>query len=136
MESVWARHNRLAGGVRAAVTAWAGCELVARGPEWESDTVSAIYVPEGVDARTVISGAYYKYQTSLGTGLSQLAGRAFRIGHLGSMNPVMLCGALSAAEMALVEAGARIEPGAGVAAAQAHYRATTPETVTASARAA
>ena len=136
MESVWARHNRLAGGVRAAVTAWAGCELVARGPDWESDTVSAIYVPEGVDARTVISGAYYKYQTSLGTGLSQLAGRAFRIGHLGSMNPVMLCGALSAAEMALVEAGARIEPGAGVAAAQAHYRATTPETVTASARAA
>lgn len=129
MESVWARHKRLAEGVRAAVAAWQGCELVARGPEWHSDTVSAIYAPEGVDAREVISTAYYKYQTSLGTGLNKLAGRAFRIGHLGSLNPVMLLGAISAAEMALVDAGAQIEPGAGVAAAQAHYRATTPENV-------
>jgi alanine-glyoxylate transaminase/serine-glyoxylate transaminase/serine-pyruvate transaminase len=127
MESVWARHKRLAEGVRAAVDAWDGCELVARGPEWHSDTVSAIYAPEGVDARDVISGAYWKYQTSLGTGLNKLMGKAFRIGHLGSLNPVMLCGAISAAEMALVDAGAKIEPGSGLAAAQAHYRATTPD---------
>ncbi|MEM7734010.1 MAG: aminotransferase class V-fold PLP-dependent enzyme, partial [Pseudomonadota bacterium] len=118
MESIWARHNRLAEGVRAAVGAWDGCELVAQGPEWTSDTVSAIYAPEGVDARDVISGAYYKYQTSLGSGLNKLMGKAFRIGHLGSLNPVMLCGAISAAEMALVDAGAKIEPGSGVAAAQ------------------
>ena len=136
MDSVWARHKRLAEGVRAAVAAWDGCELVARGPEWASDTVSAIYVPESVDARNVISGAYYKYQTSLGTGLNKLAGRAFRIGHLGSLNPVMLCGAISAAEMALVDAGAKIEPGSGVAAAQAQYRDTTPTATTASAKAA
>jgi alanine-glyoxylate transaminase/serine-glyoxylate transaminase/serine-pyruvate transaminase len=127
MESVWARHNRLAQGVRAAVDAWDGCTLVADGPEWHSDTVSAIYAPEGVDAREVISTAYYKYQTSLGSGLNKLAGRAFRIGHLGSMNPVMLCGAISAAEMALRDAGARVEPGSGVAAAMEHYRATTPD---------
>lgn len=126
MESVWQRHNRLAEGVRKAVAAWDGCELVARGPEWASDTVSAIYAPDGIDARDVISGAYYKYQTSLGTGLNKLMGKAFRIGHLGSLNPVMLCGAISAAEMALVDAGAKIEPGSGVAAAQAHYCATTP----------
>ena len=126
MESIWARHKRLAEGVRAAVDAWDGCELVARGPEWHSDTVSAIYAPEGVDARDVISGAYHKYQTSLGTGLNKLMGKAFRIGHLGSLNPVMLCGAISAAEMALVDAGAKIQPGSGVAAAQDHYRATTP----------
>ncbi|WP_338547804.1 aminotransferase class V-fold PLP-dependent enzyme [Roseovarius phycicola] len=126
MESIWARHKRLAEGVRAAVDAWDGCELVARGPEWHSDTVSAIYAPEGVDARDVISTAYYKYQTSLGTGLNKLMGKAFRIGHLGSLNPVMLCGAISAAEMALVDAGAKIEPGSGVAAAQAQFRATTP----------
>jgi len=129
MEAVWARHRRLADGVRAAVDAWAGCGLVAQGPQWYSDTVSAIWVPEGVDARDVISGAYYKYQTSLGSGLNKLAGKAFRIGHLGSLNPVMLCGALSAAEMALVDAGARIEPGSGVAAAQAVYRTSTPENV-------
>lgn len=75
----------------------------------------------------MISTAYNKYQTSLGTGLNKLAGKAFRIGHLGSLNPVMLCGAISAAEMALVDAGAKIEPGSGVAAAQAHYRDTTPD---------
>ncbi|MEO1140093.1 MAG: aminotransferase class V-fold PLP-dependent enzyme [Pseudomonadota bacterium] len=126
MESIWARHKRLAEGVRAAVDAWDGCELVARGPEWHSDTVSAIYAPEDVDARDVISTAYYKYQTSLGTGLNKLMGKAFRIGHLGSLNPVMLCGAISAAEMALVDAGAQIEPGSGVAAAQAKFRETTP----------
>ena len=126
MKSVWERHNRLAFGVRRAVDQWQGCRLVAHGPEWHSDTVSAIYTPEGVDARHVIETAYHKYQTSLGSGLAQLAGRAFRIGHLGSLNPVMLCGALSAAEMALVDAGVAIEPGAGVAAAQEHFRATTP----------
>ncbi|MEQ8899393.1 MAG: aminotransferase class V-fold PLP-dependent enzyme [Roseovarius sp.] len=136
MESVWARHHRLAGGVRAAVAAWDGCELVAHGPEWHSDTVTAILTPDGVDARDVISGAYYKYQTSLGSGLNKLMGRAFRIGHLGSLNPVMLCGAISAAEMALVDAGAQIVPGAGVAAAQAHFRETTPAAVALPAKAA
>lgn len=136
MEAVWARHHRLAEGVRAAVAAWQGCELVARGPEWHSDTVSAIYVPETVDAREVIATAYWKYQTSLGSGLNKLAGRAFRIGHLGSLNPVMLCGAISAAEMALLDAGAKIEPGSGVAAAQAAYRASTPSARTADAPAA
>lgn len=126
MESVWDRHHRLATGVRAAIAEWQGCRLVAHGPEWHSDTVSAIYTPEGVDARDVISTAYHKYQTSLGSGLAKLAGRAFRIGHLGSLNPVMLCGAISAAEMALRDAGAVIEPGCGIAAAQEHFRASTP----------
>lgn len=126
MESVWDRHHRLASGVRAAIAEWQGCRLVAHGPQWHSDTVSAIFTPEGIDAREVIATAYHKYQTSLGTGLAQLAGRAFRIGHLGSLNPVMVCGALSAAEMALRDAGVAIVPGAGVAAAQEHFRATTP----------
>ena len=106
------------------------------GRNGQSDTVSAIYAPDGVDARDVISGAYYKYQTSLGTGLNKLMGRAFRIGHLGSLNPVMLCGAISAAEMALVDAGAQIVPGSGVAAAQAHFRETTPAAVAMPAKAA
>ncbi|WP_113912726.1 pyridoxal-phosphate-dependent aminotransferase family protein [Roseovarius dicentrarchi] len=122
LETIWKRHHFHAEGVRRAVAAWEGCELVARGPEWASDTVSAIYTPEGVDARDVIAHAYSKYQTSLGTGLNKLAGKAFRIGHLGSLNPVMLLGAISAAEMALVDSGAKIELGSGVAAAQAHYR--------------
>ena len=128
MESTWARHARLAQGVRAAVGAWNGCDLVARDPARYSDTVSAIYAPEGVDARDVISTAYYKYQTSLGSGLNILAGRAFRVGHIGSMNAVMLCGAISAAEMALRDCGAEIEPGSGLAAASEQFRATTPDT--------
>lgn len=136
MESVWARHARLAQGVRRAIEAWQGCSLVADGPEWYSDTVSAIYTPDGVDARDVISTAYYKYQTSLGSGLNKLAGRVFRIGHLGSLNPVMLCAGISAAEMALRDAGAAIEPGSGVAAAQEHFRTTTPDTALAPAKAA
>ncbi len=127
MKSVWARHHRLAEGVRAAVAAWDGCDLVAQAPKWYSDTVSTIYTPQGVDARDVISTAYYKYQTSLGSGLNKLAGRAFRIGHIGSLNPVMLCSAISAAEMALRDAGAAIVPGSGVAAAQERFRATTPD---------
>ena len=122
MEAIWARHAYLAEGVRLAVNQWDGCSLVAAAPEWQSDTVSAIYTPDGVDAKDVISIAYSKYRTSLGSGLNKLAGKAFRIGHLGSLNPVMLCGALSATEMALRDAGARIAPGAGVAAAQEHYR--------------
>jgi len=126
METVWERHHRLAEGVRAAVAEWPGCRLVADGPEWQSDTVSAIYTPEGIDARNVIETAYFKYQTSLGSGLAKLAGRAFRIGHLGSLNPVMLCGALSAAEMALRDTGAEITPGRGVAAAQEAFRMSTP----------
>jgi len=125
LEQVWERHHRLAAGVRAAVAEWDGCRLVADAPEWHSDTVSAIYAPEGIDARHVIETAYHKYQTSLGSGLAQLAGRAFRIGHLGSLNPVMLCGALSAAEMALRDAGAAIAPGQGIAAAQEAFRMTT-----------
>lgn len=133
LESVWERHHRLGSGVRAAIAEWQGCRLVADAPKWHSDTVSAIYAPEGIDARQVIETAYHKYQTSLGSGLAKLAGRAFRIGHLGSLNPVMLCGALSAAEMALRDAGAAISPGQGVAAAQEAFRMTTPPVQTRSA---
>jgi alanine-glyoxylate transaminase/serine-glyoxylate transaminase/serine-pyruvate transaminase len=78
-------------------------------------------VPSDVDARDVIRIGYEKYNTSFGTGLSQLAGKVFRIGHLGDLNEVMCLSALGAAEMSLIEAGARIEYGSGVAAAQQWY---------------
>jgi alanine-glyoxylate transaminase / serine-glyoxylate transaminase / serine-pyruvate transaminase len=129
LDAVIARHTRLAEGVRRGIAAW-GLDLVAEHPSLYSDTVSAIRVPEGVDAREVISTAYHRYRTSLGTGLGPLNGKAFRIGHLGDLNEVMCLSALGAAEMALVSSGARIELGSGVAAAQAHYcgvhEATTP----------
>ncbi len=122
LDTVIARHRRLAGGIRAAIDAWDGCRLCAADAQWHSDTVSSIVVPDNIDARDVISIAYDRYNTSFGSGLSQLAGKVFRIGHLGSLNEGMCMAALGNAEMALCDAGARIELGSGVAAAQAHYR--------------
>ncbi|KQT85456.1 aminotransferase class V-fold PLP-dependent enzyme [Aurantimonas sp. Leaf443] len=121
LENVFARHYRLAEGVRRGVAAL-GLDLQAVAPQWQSDTVSAIRVPEGVDANAVLKIAYERYRTSFGAGLARLNGRVFRIGHLGDLNEGMCLTALSIAEMALVDAGARIELGAGVAAAQGWYR--------------
>ncbi|MBW2715295.1 MAG: aminotransferase class V-fold PLP-dependent enzyme [Deltaproteobacteria bacterium] len=121
LDNVFARHHRLAEGVRAAVRGW-GLSLCAKSPEWESDTVSAIFVPEGCDAKAVIHNAYHTYNLSLGAGLMQLAGKVFRIGHLGDLNDLMCLGAISGVEMAMRDAGISIEPGSGVAAAQESYR--------------
>lgn len=117
------RHHVLAGGVRAAVKAW-GLDLCAKGNQWHSDTVSAIMVPAGFNGADVIDAAYRRYNLSLGAGLSQVAGKLFRIGHLGDLNDLMVLGALSGAEMAMRDVGIDIELGSGVAAAQAHFRST------------
>lgn len=125
LENIWARHKRLAEGVRRGVAAW-GCKLCAVGEKWHSDTVSAIVVPEGVDANAVIKAGYYRYNTSFGAGLAQLNGKVFRIGHLGDLNEVMCLAALGSAEMSLRDAGAQLAPGSGVGAAQEWYRETAP----------
>jgi alanine-glyoxylate transaminase/serine-glyoxylate transaminase/serine-pyruvate transaminase len=121
LDCVFARHRRLAEGVRAAVRAW-GLSLCARERHLESDTVSAIVVPEGFDAREVIRIAGERYDLSLGAGLMQLAGRVFRIGHLGDLNEVMCLGAIAGVEMALRDVGIAFEPGSGTAAAEEIYR--------------
>lgn len=123
LENVFARHARLAEGVRKAVAAW-GLSLCAAHPRWYSDTVSAICVPEGFDANQVIGLAYRRYGLSLGAGLSKVAGKVFRIGHLGDLNELMVLTALAGSEMAMRDAGLAIEPGSGVAAAQEHFRDT------------
>src|SRR5207253_40377 len=91
LENVFARHHRLAEGVRAAVKAW-GLRLCARAPKWYSDTVSAIMVPEGINGADVIDVAFRRYNLALGAGLARLAGKLFRIGHLGDLNELMLAG--------------------------------------------
>ncbi|RFB79064.1 aminotransferase class V-fold PLP-dependent enzyme [Methylovirgula sp. 4M-Z18] len=121
LENIFARHHRLANGVRAAIRAWR-LKLCATEPKWQSDTVSAIRVPEGTDAAKVIQHAYRAYNTSLGTGLSKVAGKVFRIGHLGALNEVMVLGALSAVELTLLDCGVAIEPGSGVGAAIEQFR--------------
>ncbi len=126
LDQVQARHRRLAEGVRRAVLDGWGLKLCAREPKWYSDTVSAIVVPEGFDARDVIHVAYHRYQLSLGSGLSQLAGKVFRIGHLGDVNELMLASAIVGAEMAMRDVGIDLKPGSGIAAAMEYWRDTSP----------
>ena len=121
LENIFARHRTLAGGTRAAVDAW-GLSLCAKAPKWQSDTVSAIMVPEGFNGADVIDRAYRRYNLALGAGLSEVAGKLFRIGHLGDLNELMLLGAISGAEMSMRDVGIEVEPGSGVAAAQEYFR--------------
>jgi alanine-glyoxylate transaminase/serine-glyoxylate transaminase/serine-pyruvate transaminase len=121
LENVFARHHRLAEGTRQAVKAW-GLEVCARAPKWNSDTVTAIMVPAGVNAAEIIDIAYRRYDLALGAGLARMAGRLFRIGHLGDLNELMLLGGIAGAEMAMRDVGMKVTPGSGVAAAQEYWR--------------
>ncbi|MCB1884493.1 MAG: aminotransferase class V-fold PLP-dependent enzyme [Geminicoccaceae bacterium] len=121
LDNIFARHHHIAEGVRRGVHAW-GLKLCAVEPKWYSDTVSAIVVPANVDGAEVVKRAYHRYDLSLGAGLARVAGKVFRIGHLGSLNEIMALSALAGAEMALVDCGADIKLGSGVGAAQAYYR--------------
>jgi alanine-glyoxylate transaminase/serine-glyoxylate transaminase/serine-pyruvate transaminase len=123
LANVFARHHRLAEGTRRAVKAW-GLELCARDPKWNSDTVSAIMVPPGVNGAEVIDVAYRRYNLALGAGLARMAGKLFRIGHLGDLNELMLAGGIAGAEMAMRDVGMKVTPGSGVAAAQEYWRST------------
>ncbi|MEM1430672.1 MAG: aminotransferase class V-fold PLP-dependent enzyme [Pseudomonadota bacterium] len=129
LSNVIARHARLAEGVRRGVEAW-GLDLVAEHRSLYSDTVSAIRVPANVDARDVLRIAYTDYNASFGSGLARLAGKVFRIGHLGDMNEGMCLTALSIAELSLTRAGARVPLGSGVGAAQEWYLQSCPQTAT------
>src|SRR5881398_1539311 len=123
LDNIFARHQRLAEGVRAAVRSW-GLKLCAKAPRWHSDTVSAILVPEGFNGADVIDVAFRRYNLALGAGLARLAGKLFRIGHLGDLNELMLLGAIAGAEMAMRDVGMQVAPGSGVAAAAEYYRST------------
>jgi alanine-glyoxylate transaminase/serine-glyoxylate transaminase/serine-pyruvate transaminase len=126
LDNVFHRHSYLAGGVRAAVLDGWKLKLCATAPKWYSDTVSAIMVPEGINGAEVIARAFKRYNLALGAGLSKVAGKLFRIGHLGDLNELMLLGAIAGAEMAMLDTGAKIEPGSGVAAAQNYWRKNSP----------
>ena len=79
-------------------------------------------VPPQVKGQDVIDIAYRRYNLSLGAGLSKMAGRLFRIGHMGDLNELMLLGALAGSEMAMREAGIAVAAGSGVAAAEEYWR--------------
>lgn len=129
VDNVFARHTRLANGVRAAVDAW-GLKLCAKEPKWYSDTVSAVLVPEGIDSANVVKAAYYRYNTSLGVGLNKVAGKVFRIGHLGALDEFSVGGVLFAVEMALKDCGVPIKLGSGTGAAAEYYSKTATKSMT------
>jgi len=102
--NVFHRHNRHAEATRAAVRAW-GLEIVCEDPREYSSSLTAVFMPEGHDADRLRRIILENFDMSLGAGLSKLAGKVFRIGHLGSFNDLMLAGTLSGVEMGLGLAG-------------------------------
>ncbi|MFN4171033.1 MAG: L-aspartate--glyoxylate aminotransferase BhcA [Pseudorhodobacter sp.] len=121
LEAVYARHHRLAEGVRHAVAAW-GLRPCAASPDLYSDTVTAVVVPEGANGTDLVKLAADKYGVAFGVGLGEVAGKVFRIGHLGMLTDVMVLSGLATAEMCMADLGWKIRLGSGVAAAQEYFR--------------
>jgi alanine-glyoxylate transaminase/serine-glyoxylate transaminase/serine-pyruvate transaminase len=118
LENVFRRHVRHAQATRAAVSRW-GLEIVCEAPKDYSDTVTAVFTPEAHNADDLRKVILDNFDMSLGAGLAKLQGRAFRIGHLGHLNDLMLVGALGGVEMGLRLAGVPHREG-GVMAALEH----------------
>jgi alanine-glyoxylate transaminase / serine-glyoxylate transaminase / serine-pyruvate transaminase len=104
LEAIFARHDRHAEATRRAVTAW-GLEVFCRNPENYSSSLTAVLMPESHSADAYRKIVLDKFDMSLGAGLSKIAGKVFRIGHLGDFNDLMLMGTLSGCEMGLQLAG-------------------------------
>jgi alanine-glyoxylate transaminase / serine-glyoxylate transaminase / serine-pyruvate transaminase len=117
LDQVFARHQRLAAAARAAVRGW-GLEILCQEPSEYSPVLTAVLMPPGHDADRFRKFVLDDYNMSLGAGLTKLAGRVFRIGHLGECNELVLIAALAGVEMGLSTAGAPHRAG-GVAAAMA-----------------
>ncbi len=122
LENVFARHGRHAEATRRAVRGW-GLEVLCLEPEEYSSSLTAVLVPEGYDADGLRRVVLEEFNMSLGAGLGRLAGKVFRIGHLGDLNDLMLVGALSGVEMGLAVARIPHSKG-GVMAAMDHLAGT------------
>ena len=118
LDAVFKRHQRHAEATRAAVNAW-GLELVCADPNEYSSSLTAILLPDGFDEAAFRNVVLEKFNLSLGSGLGKLKGRAFRIGHLGDFNDLMLCGTLCGVEMGLSQFGVPVKKG-GVDAAMGY----------------
>ncbi len=104
LDAVFARHDRHAEATRRAIRAW-GLEILCRDPKYYSSSVTAVVMPQGHDADRFRQIVLENFDMSLGAGLARLAGKVFRIGHLGDTNDLTIVGALAGVEMALVLAG-------------------------------
>ncbi|MDH3638185.1 MAG: aminotransferase class V-fold PLP-dependent enzyme, partial [Gammaproteobacteria bacterium] len=126
LDKVFARHVRLAEATRRAVAAW-GLEVQCRDSREFSQSLTAVRLPETYDADEFRRIVLENFDMSLGNGLGKLAGRVFRIGHLGDYNELMLAGTLAGVEMGLELAGVPHRKG-GVLAATEHLTATAGST--------
>ena len=118
LDAVFARHGRHAEATRRAARAW-GLELLCVNPSEYSSSLTAVLVPEGHDAGRLLDVILDRFDMALGVGLGVLAGKVFRIGHLGDFNDLGLLGTLAGVEMGLALAGVPHRPG-GVGAALTH----------------
>ena len=125
LEQVLKRHRRLAAAARAAVQAW-GLDIACERADECSPVVTTVLIPEGHDADRLRSIVLERFNMSLGAGLGRLKGRAFRIGHLGDFNDLMLMGTLCGVEMGLALADVPFERG-GVDAALTLLCGACPE---------
>jgi len=128
LPAVYARHQRLGGAVRAAVNCWAtagSIKLHCQDPNGFSSSVTAIEVAAGIDPEALRVVAREKFQVAMAGGLGPLAGRVFRIGHLGDMNEPMILGALAGIEAAMTVQKIPYGPN-GMAAAIAYLAEHTP----------
>jgi len=126
LDNIFARHYRLAEATRRAVRAWRqndGPEIFAVDPRAQSDSITAVQVPEGYDADKVRQLCLDKFNVSLGGGLDRLRGHVFRIGHMGDLNEPMILGALAVVEIALELCG--VPHGKGGVAAAMDYLASS-----------
>ncbi len=110
LDRVFARHRRHAEATRRAVRAW-DLEILCQNPDEYSDSLTAILVPDGHDADALRKLILGRFDMSLGTGLGKVAGKVFRIGHLGDFNDLMLAGTLAGVEMGLMRSGMPFCPG-------------------------
>jgi alanine-glyoxylate transaminase/serine-glyoxylate transaminase/serine-pyruvate transaminase len=120
LANVYARHKRLADGVRAAVRAW-GLQTVCEDPATASNTITAVRTPAGVDSNELLKHAREAYGLSLGGGIGELNGVAFRLGHLGSLNELEVFGMIGGTELAFADMGLNVTPGSGLLACQASF---------------
>jgi alanine-glyoxylate transaminase/serine-glyoxylate transaminase/serine-pyruvate transaminase len=100
LENVFARHTRHGEATRRTVRAW-GLEVLSLNPAEHSGSLTAVLMPAGHDADALRAKILEAFDMSLGTGLGKLAGKVFRIGHLGHFNDLMLAGTLAGVEMGL-----------------------------------
>jgi alanine-glyoxylate transaminase/serine-glyoxylate transaminase/serine-pyruvate transaminase len=122
LDRVFARHDRHAEGVRRAVKAW-GLEILCKDPKYYSSVLTGVLMPEGHNADTLRKTALDHFDVSLGTGLAKVAGKVFRIGHLGDTNDLTVIAALAGVEMALSLGNVPHKP-AGVRVAMDYFTET------------